>query len=222
MAKKAVKKTKEPQLTLGEKAYELIKEKVISAEYVPGQFLQEAQVANDLGLGRTPVHGALHRLKQEGLLDIIPRKGIIVQADSMSEVFLSLETRKLVEPFCASLCAERRTQEQFDKIEDICSQQEDNEKLSKQERMELDRKFHANIARASGNHLLSDFLAGIHTRMSRIWFLPTWHFHDYDLTNVEHRVILDAIRKGDSQASASAMADHIESLSRRIMSAKPG
>lgn len=210
------------KLTLGEKAYQQIKHKLIMAEYEPGQFLQEAQIASELGLGRTPVHNALHRLKQEGLVDIIPRKGVIVQTDSLSEIYLALETRLLVEPHCAGLCAERRTSEDLERLTELCELQESDEEQTKQELMELDRRFHARIARAAGNHLLSDFLGMVHDRMSRIWFLPTWHFHDFDLTNVEHRAILKAIEARDAKAARDTMAAHVHSLRKRIMEASPG
>ncbi len=210
------------KLTLGEKAYLQIKQKLIMAEYEPGQFLQEAQIASELGLGRTPVHNALHRLKQEGLVDIIPRKGVIVQTDSLSEIYLALETRLLVEPHCAGLCAERRTSEDLVRLTAVCELQENGKEKTKQELMELDRRFHSRIARAAGNHLLSDFLGMVHDRMSRIWFLPTWHFHDFDMTNDEHRAILNAIEARDAQAARAAMAAHVHSLRKRIMEASPG
>lgn len=208
--------------TLAETAYGILKEKLISAQYVPGQFLQEAQVVEDLGMGRTPVHQALHRLQQEGLIEIIPRKGILVQADSLSEIHLALETRLLIEPFCAGLAAERRTAGQLAELEAICAAFGDGQAdLGKKALMEMDRTFHARIAQFSGNHLLADFQRGVHDRMSRIWFLPTWHFHDFDMTGQEHAAILEAIRNRDAAAASAAMRAHVESLRLRIISANP-
>lgn len=209
--------------TLSETAYAILKEKLISAHYVPGQFLQEAQVVEDLGMGRTPVHQALHRLHQEGLIEIIPRKGVLVQSDSLSEIHLALETRLLIEPFCAGLTAERRTPEQLAELESLNRLFDDNQAdLSKKALMELDRTFHARIATFSGNHLLAEFQRGVHDRMSRIWFLPTWHFHDFNMTSNEHAAIIDTIRARDSVAASAAMRSHIESLRVRIISANAG
>lgn len=211
-----------PARTMAETAYFLLKEKLISAQYVPGQFLQEAQVVDDLDMGRTPVHQALHRLQQEGLIEIIPRKGILVRSDSLSEIHLALETRLLVEPFCAGLTAERRTAEQLAELEAISRAFDDGQAdLGKKALMELDRTFHARIAQFSGNHLLADFQSAIHDRMSRIWFLPTWHFHDFSVTGNEHAAIIDAIRNRDGAAASAAMRTHIESLRHRIISANP-
>lgn len=211
-----------PPRTLSEVAYGILKEKLISAQYVPGQFLQEAQIVGDLDLGRTPVHHALHRLQQEGLIEIIPRKGVLVRSDSLSEIHLALETRSLVEPFCAALCAERRTAEQLADLEAICATfDEGRATLEKKPLMELDRLFHQRIGQYSGNHLLADFQSAIHDRMSRIWFLPTWHFHDFSMTSAEHGAILKAIQDRNPKAASEAMAVHIDSLRQRIISAGP-
>lgn len=205
---------------LSEMAYNLLKDKLISAQYVPGQFLQETQISADLNLGRTPVNHALHRLQQEGLVEIIPRKGIIVRAESLSEIYLALEARTVVEPYCAGLCAERRSDVDLADLETINA---DYERLrttgDKVRLMELDRQFHTKIAEISGNSLIADFLRSVHERMSRIWFLPLWQFHDFGLTGDEHASILAAMRERDSKAANDAMARHIESLRQRIMSA---
>ncbi|MBT9246227.1 GntR family transcriptional regulator [Gemmobacter fulvus] len=208
--------------TLSETAYDMLKELLISAQYVPGQFLQESQVAEDLGLGRTPVNQALHRLQQEGLVEIIARKGILVRSDSLSEIHLALEARALVEPFCAQLCAERRTEAEFAELAAICARFDSgHETLDKKTLMEWDRLFHNKIGQFSGNHLVGDFQSAIHDRMSRIWFLPTWHFHDFNMTGSEHGAILEAIRIRDGQAAATAMRAHVDSLRQRIISASP-
>ncbi|MBX3567525.1 MAG: GntR family transcriptional regulator [Rhizobiaceae bacterium] len=208
---------------LSEQAYEQIKEKLISAQYVPGQFLQETQVSNDLRLGRTPVHQALHRLQQEGLVEIIPRKGVLVRSDSLSEIFLALEARALVEPYCAAQCAEKIQDADLQALRDLYANYEElRGTASKTKLMELDRQFHVKVAEATGNRLLADFLRTIHERMSRIWFLPLWQFHDFKQTGNEHGNLLAAIVERNPKAAAEAMSAHIESLRRRIMEAGPG
>ncbi|TPN85667.1 GntR family transcriptional regulator [Mesorhizobium sp. CU2] len=215
--------TSVPTKNLTEQAYEQIKEKLISAQYVPGQFLQETQVSSDLGLGRTPVHQALHRLQQEGLVEIIPRKGVLVRSDSLSEIFLALEARALVEPYCAAQCAEKIRDHDLVALKEIYGSYEAlRDSANTTKLMELDRQFHVKVAEATGNRLLADFLKSIHERMSRIWFLPLWQFHDFKLTGNEHGSLLAAIVNRDPKAAAEAMSAHIESLRRRIMEAGPG
>ena len=206
--------------TLSETAYDLLKDKLISAKYVPGQFLQETQISADLNLGRTPVNHALHRLQQEGLVEIILRKGILVRAESLSEIYLALEARTVVEPYCAGLCAQRLTDIELAELEAINTEYEKVRSTADKVRlMELDRQFHTKIAEISGNSLIADFLRSVHERMSRIWFLPLWQFHDFSLTGNEHESILNAMRERNGEAADDAMARHIESLRQRIMAA---
>jgi len=202
------------------KAYELIKNRLISAKYVPGQFLQAAQICAELKLGRTPVNQALHRLQQEGLVEIIPRKGTLVKSDSLNEIFLALEVRALLEPYCATRCAEKATASELEDLQRLIDEYDDSrDEADLGTLMELDRRLHIRIAEVAGNELLADFLRSTHERMSRIWFLPHWQFHDFGQTGREHNALFEAIKKGDGEAAGKAMLEHVESLRRRIMNA---
>ncbi len=204
---------------LADRAYEALKERIISARYLPGQFLQEGKICADLKIGRTPVHQALHRLHQEGLVEIIPRKGILINADSLSEILTALEARLLVEPYCAQQCAEKASLADIRMIEAL---HEEYRRLKgdadKHKLMELDRKLHTHIALIAGNWMLSDFLRPIHERMSRIWFLPHWQSHDFGTTGDEHDTLLRSIKVRDGKGAAAAMKTHLESLKKRILS----
>lgn len=215
----ARKRTSTSGKTLAERAYEMLKERIISARYLPGQFLQEGKICSDVKLGRTPVHQALHRLHQEGLVEIIPRKGILINADSLSEILVALEARVLVEPYCAAQCAEKASVADLRVIEALHQEyrrlkgESDKHKL-----MELDRRLHTQIATVAGNWMLSDFLRPIHERMSRIWFLPHWQSHDFGTTADEHEALLRAIKARDGKGASAAMRAHLESLKKRILS----
>ena len=197
---------------LADRAYEQLKERIISARYLPGQFLQEGKICADLKIGRTPVHQALHRLHQEGLVEIIPRKGILINADSLSEILTALEARLLVEPYCAQQCAEKASLADIRIIEGL---HEEYRRLKgeadKHKLMELDRRLHTQIGMIAGNWMLSDFLRPIHERMSRIWFLPHWQSHDFGTTGDEHDALLRAIKHRDGKAASAAMKTHLES-----------
>jgi GntR family transcriptional regulator, rspAB operon transcriptional repressor len=204
--------------SLTEQAFQLIKDRVISARYVPGQFLQEASICTELKIGRTPVHQALHRLHQEALVEIIPRKGILVRAESLPEVLTALEVRALIEPYCARQCAEKASTRDVVELKEIVARFAkfraggDTHHL-----MELDRHFHARIAQIAGNPLIVDILRPIHERMSRLWFMRRWQLEDFTLTDTEHSDLLNAIEKGAAEEAARAMRNHIESVRRRLM-----
>src|SRR5688572_10313269 len=78
--------------SLAAQAYEQIKEKILTLHFLPGQYLNEGALCAMLDAGRTPVHQALQRLELEGLVEIMPRKGVIVQPDSIMEVVKILDS----------------------------------------------------------------------------------------------------------------------------------
>lgn len=207
-----------PPKTLAQVAYEKIKERLVSGQYLPGQFLQETFICDDLDLGRTPVHQGLHRLQQEGILDIIPRKGILVRVESISEILTALEVRGLLEPFATMQCAERATPDELKELAEIHTEYKRRLKTGDRVKLaEVDRQFHSRIAQIGGNNLIVEFLRPIHERMSRLWFLPHWQSLDYDLTGSEHEAILNAIERRATATASKAAQQHIDSLRRRIL-----
>lgn len=71
--------------SLSDRAYQQIKDRIITLAFLPGQYLNEGAMSEMLGLGRTPVHQALQQLRAEGMVEIVPRKGVIIQADSIGQ-----------------------------------------------------------------------------------------------------------------------------------------
>lgn len=198
-------------------AYEQIKNKLLFGEYMPGQFLQVEEVGRELGLGRTPVHQALHSLGQEGLLEIIPRKGILVRSESMDDVRQSLEVRMLLEPYCARKCAKHASKEIVTQLEECVEKQKAlGTEPAQSELMPLDREMHRIIAKNSQNEMIARILKPIHERMTRTWLMPHWVEKDYVQTIKEHSAIVSAIAKGDGPAAEKAMTGHLNSIRKRM------
>ena len=211
-------KNLDARTSLADAAYQNIKRKIITLEYRPGQYLNEVQVCKSLGIGRTPVHQALHRLMVEGLVEIIPRKGLIVRPNSLNEVLALLEARWLIEPYCAGLAVSRADPQNVDILKGIMEKAEKAaHKGDTQTFMELDVLFHATLARVAGNAILEDTLKGLHDRATRIWYLHIWQKNDMLLTFKEHYAVFEGIARGDKEAAASAMQQHLTSLRRRIL-----
>src|SRR5215470_11603288 len=124
--KKTAPKTKRKPASKGgslaEQAYEQIKEKILTLHFLPGQYLNEGALCAMLGAGRTPVHQALQRLELEGLVEIMPRKGVIVQPDSISEVVKILDSRVTVEVELARNAAERAKPEDAAELKALACQ----------------------------------------------------------------------------------------------------
>lgn len=201
-----------------ENAYRLIKSRIVSRVYAPGQFMHELAICEDIGLGRTPVHQALHRLKLEKLVTIIPRKGIMVDAVSPADIFTVLEVRELVEPYCASLAASRVTEKTIAELQNALDESRRAVIEKNQVRfMELDQRLHNLVTLTAGNGLIIEFLHSLHGRVARIWRAPSWSQQDYELTYQQHKALVDAICRGDADGAGMAMRNHIVSLRERVM-----
>ena len=214
MAKSTKSSRKE---TLANKAYRLIKAKLLDGEYMPGQFLQVEDVGADIKIGRTPVHQALHKLGQEGLLEIIPRKGILVRADSMDDIRQSIQLRILLEPHCAEGLANSIDDETIERLDDIMKRHAQlGDEPPYAEMMKLDRELHSEIVKRSGNHMIAGILKPIHERMTRTWLMPHWRSQDFIQTVHDHNDIVEAIKSGKGKKAAVAMRTHLESVRSRM------
>ena len=91
--------------SLAEQAYEFVKREIITMRLRPSEVLNEAELMTLTGIGRTPVHQALHRLVHEGMLTIMPRKGIMVRPVSLDDVLAIIDVRLINEGHCVELAA---------------------------------------------------------------------------------------------------------------------
>ncbi len=208
--------TRENTLSLSDLAYQQIKQRILQLEFRPGQFLNESTICEMLDIGRTPVHQAVHRLMLEGLLEIVPRKGLLIRPDSMNEVLNLLEARWALEPNIAALAAERASPTHIKRLQKLLREALTiNGGKDRTRHMEIDREFHHLIADAAGNPILADVIRPLHERSGRLWHLQLKIPDDIQQTEKEHEAILDAIVRGDKEAAARAMQAHLMSLRRR-------
>src|SRR5262245_15284542 len=200
------------------KAYEEIKEKIITLYFLPGQYLNEAAISSLLDVGRTPVHQALQRLELEGLVEIMPRKGVVVLPDSISEIIKILESRAAVEAELAKAAADRVS---ADGGKELLALANATKHLKNGpgigEFIACDRAFHRKLAEHSGNSVLRDFAQQLHERSIRYWYLHLWQTMDVQATTRQHAAIADAIARHDGERAAAAMREHIDSLKSRLM-----
>ncbi len=192
-------------------AYDTIKQQIITCELRPGEVLSEAAVSAALDIGRTPVHQALDRLMIDGLVEVLPRKGVIVRPLSLDEVLEIIDVRMVNEAFCARLAAENAERSDIEAMRDNLRKMRDaTERREIGELMLLDRDFHMVLSAASRNSVLRDILSNLHDRALRFWFVSL-RAPDHD-TRVcdQHAALIEAIARHDPDAAAAAMRFHIE------------
>jgi DNA-binding GntR family transcriptional regulator len=207
-----------PSISLAEKAYLQLKERILTLQLRPGMFLNELTLSEMLGIGRMPVHQAVQRLKSEGLVEVIPRKGLVIRPDSLKDMLSLLEARLAMEPNITALAAERASKEQIAALKKIVM---DSKRIVNQSErmsfMSLDRAFHALIGDAAGNKILADAQRPLHERSELIWHLRVMREDGLVVNQREHMNIFTAIAERDAHAARKAMEDHIHSLHNRIL-----
>lgn len=209
---------KEP--SLAEQAYERIKGAILSFELRPGLFINEAALCERTGLGRMPVHQAIHRLHADGLLEVIPRKGLVIRADSLQDIRMLLEARLAIEPNIVALAAGRIQPAQVAELRKLLKQSATLLNQSQRQAFSvIDRAFHRTVAEAAGNRILADTLRPLHERSDLMWHLRIMPSDGLKITQQEHEAVLRAVADHDPKAAWQAMYEHLTSLHNRIVKA---
>lgn len=203
--------------------YDLLLERIVMGDYLPGTSLSEQQIASDLGVSRTPVREALLRLRIEGLVRIIPRGGIFVAEATLRQVRDVTATRLVLEEFLARQVSEKRTQAWLEKFQAWLAQTKKNwDKLSSREWMKRDGEFHALLDEASGNEILAAHL-GLLRRQAVLFWAQTSDSHAS-----LHPIITDfedamrALQHRNADACAEILQRHVLAHVERIqLSIKP-
>ena len=198
----------EKSQSLEEMVYLRLEEEILSGELERGTSLGEIALAKRLGVSRTPIRGALHRLSEEGLVEISPNRGASVLGINIDDLVDIYMLRERVEGLASSLAATRITEEELARLTEAVELAEfyisknDTEHIK-----ELDTVFHSIIYKASGSRFLAGTLSELHRKIKayrkRSFSVPG----RVDKSENEHREILEAIKRGDAE-----MADRLTSL----------
>lgn len=202
--------------TDADKAYQKIKEKIVTTEMRPGAVIREADLMQDLRLGRTPIREALKRLQSESLVVASPRRGMFVADVTITDLTQIYEMRVELESLCARLAAQRITIEQVKEMKCLVEEfkktdQQDHERL-----LALDCHFHALLAKAANNRFLRDELEHLHNLSMRIWHLALAFTKPEDIDVGAHLDILAAIEARDHLLAEERMRKHIENFQQTI------
>lgn len=199
-------------------AYERLKSGLTTLVYKPGEYLNASSLMTEFGLGRTPIIQALHRLSTEGLVHILPRKGVMVAPLSIDDALHLIEVRIVNEALCVRLAAERISPKEIEQLE-LLSQQIETAVRSRDLATVLthDKQFHDKITLASGNPVLAELLGLLQARSQRFWALSLSNETHLDEVLEEHSEVLRALKHHDSKAAVLAIQKHIESFQHSLL-----
>ncbi len=194
--------------SLADKAYHEIRDLIVSLELAPGAVIDERDLIERLGIGRTPVREALRRLAHERLVEVFPRRGVFVTGIDVRQLARLSEVRAVLEPEAARLAAERATDDDRARLDALLTELD----AGGSELMQLDERIHRAVYRASHNDLLEATLEQYYALALRIWMLALERTQDLEEAVEAHRDLLEAIRDGDGGRAAQTMRDHVENF----------
>ncbi len=205
------------EMTLRDRATEIIRERLITLEYQPGHVLNQERVSAQLGIGRTPVSQAFERLALEGMVEVLPRTGIMVKPLIPGDALDLFEVRLSCETLCARLAVERGTDEEIARIVDLSRGDDEGSLPGATSYMNNDRDFHRAIARAAHNAVLTDVLRRVHDQVLRFIFFAAGSRNRSPDARVEHIEIAAAIADRDADRAEELVRAHVASSRRQIM-----
>lgn len=198
-------------LPLRDVAFQKLRQAILRGELVPGQRLMEIQLAEQLGVSRTPVREAIRMLEQDGLAIMIPRRGAVVAKISGKNLKDVLEVRLALEELAVQLSCLRMEEEDFAALWE--ANREFAETITGEDIVkmaEADEHFHDIIYQASDNLRLVQLEMQMREQMYRF---RIEHLKEKTKRNalVEgHREIMEALRRRDSDAATKAIRSHIK------------
>ena len=195
----------------GEQAYLLIKQGIIRLEYPPASLLNEGDLIETLGIGRTPIREALQRLALENLVVILPRRGTMVADLNLSDLQKIFEVRLELETFAVRLATERARPEYLVSFEQLLVAKKDiSESDDYYKLIELDQQFHQLVARAAGNEFLASELRRLYDHVMRLWYHALHKMiQPLGASLDDHTRIAAGIKGGDSELAEKVMRVHI-------------
>lgn len=208
----------DPVVSLRDTAYEAIKRRIITCDLKPGEVLSEGVLSAELNIGRTPVHQAIDRLAADGLIDVLPRKGIMVKPISLNEIFDIIDIRLVNEAFCVRKVAELAEPADIARLsENLDATWQAARDREIEAMMNLDRAFHAILATSSRNSMLPDIMGNLHDRSTRLWFISLRSNEHHVRVCEQHAAVVEGIRKRDPDQAEKAIREHIEAFRENIV-----
>ncbi|MFJ6867680.1 GntR family transcriptional regulator [Streptomyces termitum] len=204
----AVPAAKQPPAA--DRVYRHVKQAVLDRRYEGGTLLTEGELAQAVGVSRTPVREALLKLEMEGLLKLYPKKGALVLAVSAQEIADVVETRLLVEEFAVRR-AVPAPPALVERLEELLEEQKRRAGAGDLGEVAVtDRCFHAEIVRYAGNQILSRLYDQLRDRQLRMGVAVMQAHPDRVAQNIaEHAEILDRLKAGDEEGAAAAVRRHL-------------
>jgi len=200
---------------LREIVFETLREAIITGVLKPGERLMEVQLAEEMGVSRTPVREAIRKLELENFVVMVPRKGAYVADISTKDIVDVFEIRAALETLAAGLAAERITDEELEELQRILVLNAESKTL--EELVTVDTKFHDVLYRASRNERLVQIISNLREQIQR--FRSTTLATPGRMKNTleEHKRIVDAVSERNVALAQRLAQEHIENAENSML-----
>lgn len=203
---------------LREIVFQYLREAILEGKLEPGRRLMEIQLAEELGVSRTPVREAIRKLELEGLVIMVARKGAYVADVSVKDMIEVLEIRGALEGLAASLAAERMTDEDIEGLKQIASEFKRCHLEKNVEGMvERDIEFHDKIFASTRNEKLYQMYQSLREQVYRFRVRYISEYNKSKELVEEHEKILQMIAERDGKRAYTYGMEHIQNLSKHMM-----
>jgi DNA-binding GntR family transcriptional regulator len=200
--------------TISDSVYHILRQHIIHQTFAPGQRLQVDELAQQLGVSRTPVKDALMLLAAEGLVKISPRRATYVAELSVEEILETYEVRLALELAAGERLMQHVTPEVLEALERACHAVEEAARSTDNVDGHLQRNFdfHELFVRSSGNRKLLELYRSLHAaiQIARVHHRSSSGWHQrLGQEQTEHRAILQALYDRDAEKLAAAIRTHM-------------
>lgn len=206
---------------LGDQVYTIIWDQIISHRLRPGDKISDLRLSEELGVSRTPIREALHRLAQEGIVRTQSRHGFFVTSFSSQDVGEVYDIRAALEMLTVRQALPRLADQELDEaqraLDEARRQIVDGIEGGEERWLAIDRAFHGLLAERSGNRRLEAILTSLQTQIG-VFQVYGIHSSPLRLLSIEHhQAILAALKVRDSAAAARAMEHHIQEVKEWVL-----
>lgn len=202
--------------SLQQKAYEYLKSYILNDRYEYGVIYSETKVSKELGISRTPMRDAIHRLAQERYIDIIPSKGFCLHQLTITDVIETFQVRSAIEGYCVVQIAKEynssKARNLFRKLEELLEIQKQIMTTDRDIKsfVEYDNQFHIDTVSYVDNSAFNELFGSYIYQIKRLAILSLNHEGRMEDTFQEHTDILNAMKQGDVQNIYAITMQHMD------------
>lgn len=203
---------------LREMVYEELKMQILTGAIIPGTRMMEVDLADEMGVSRTPIREAIRKLEKEGLVTIEPRRGAYASKISTEDMVEILEVRQDLEGLAAFFAAERMPEDKIRQVRVISEQY--NEAVARgsmEDMISYDTRFHRMIVDSCNNKILVQMIEQLQELVLRFRYIYYDNFKRAENMPEEHDAIVKAIESGDADAARYAADIHIDRLKELVI-----